>query len=75
MSLRALQRRVAKMEKARTPRPSPIVVMFGSFDTFVAVVFQPAWDDGTMEQGDILDLVEVLRRWETDGTWERAYAH
>jgi hypothetical protein len=48
--------------------------MFGSFDTFVAVVFQPAWDEGTMEQGDILDLVEVLRRWERDGTWERAYA-
>ncbi len=74
MSLRALQRRVAKMEKARAPRPSPIVVMFGSFDNFVAVMFQPAGDNGTMEQGDILDLVEILRGWEINGTWERANA-
>jgi hypothetical protein len=49
--------------------------MFGTFDNFVAVMFQPAWDDGSMEQGDILDLVELLRRWETDGTWERARAN
>jgi hypothetical protein len=48
--------------------------MFGSFDNFVAVMFQPAWDNGTMEQDDILDLVAALRRWEEDGTWERAYA-
>jgi hypothetical protein len=48
--------------------------MFGSFDNFVAVIFQPAWDNGTMEQGDILDLVDVFRRWETDGTWAEAYA-
>ncbi|MDB5704720.1 MAG: hypothetical protein JWN66_1836 [Sphingomonas bacterium] len=62
------------MEEARKPRPSPIVVMFGSFDNFVAVMFQPAWDNGMMEQGDILDLVDVFRRWETDGTWAEAYA-
>lgn len=74
MSLRALQRRVKRIETARKPRPSPIVVMFGSFDNFVAVMFQPAWDNGTMEQDDILDLVAALRRWEEDGTWERAYA-
>jgi hypothetical protein len=74
VSLRALQRRVKRIETARKPRPSPIVVMFGSFDNFVAVMFQPAWDSGTMEQGDILDLVAALRRWEEDGTWERAYA-
>ena len=69
MSLRALQRRVRRMEEARKPRPSPIVVMFGSFDNFVAVMFQPAWDDGSMDQDDILDLVSILRGWETDGTW------
>ena len=45
MSLRALQRRVKRIETARKPRPSPIVVMFGSFDNFVAVMFQPAWDN------------------------------
>lgn len=48
--------------------------MFGSFDNFVAVMFQPAWDTGTMEQGDILDLVDVFRSWESDGTWEQANA-
>ncbi len=74
MSIRALQRRVKRIEEGRKPRPSPIVVMFGSFDHFLAVVFQPAWDNGTMEQDDILDLVEIFRRWETDGTWERAHA-
>ena len=72
--IRALQRRMAKLEKARKPRPSPIVVMYGSFDSFVAVMFQPAWDNGTMAQDDILEIVEVLRRWETDGTWDRAHA-
>lgn len=71
MSLRALERRVKQMETARKLGPSPIVVMFGSFDNFVAVMFQPAWDNGTMEQGDILDLVEILRRWEADGIWSR----
>jgi hypothetical protein len=74
MSLRALQRRVAEIEKARTARASPIVVMFGSFGYFVAVMFQPAWNEGSMEQGDLLYLVELLSGWKTVGTWERARA-
>jgi hypothetical protein len=48
--------------------------MYGSFDNFVAVVFQPAWDNGTIAQDDILDLVAIFRRWEEDGTWDRAHA-
>lgn len=65
---------MAKLEKAGKQRPSPIVVMYGSFDNFVAIEFQLAWGSGTMAHDDILGLVEVLRRWETDGTWERAHA-
>ncbi len=33
--IRALQRRVNRIEKDRKPRPSPIAVMYGSFDKFV----------------------------------------
>jgi hypothetical protein len=50
------------------------MVMFGSFDNFVAVMFQPAWDSGAMDKDDILEIIAALRRWEEDGTWNRAHA-
>ena len=37
--IRALQRRVAKLETARKPRPSPIVIMCGSFDAFADAAY------------------------------------
>jgi hypothetical protein len=74
MSLRALSRRVARIEQRRTPRPSPIVVMYGSFDHFVSIEFQPAWDSGSMAKDDILEIIAALRRWEEDGVWDRAHA-
>lgn len=37
--IRALQRRVAKLETARKPRPSAIVIMCGSFDAFADATY------------------------------------
>ena len=37
--LRALQRHVAKLETAREPRLSPIVIMCGSFDAFANATY------------------------------------
>jgi hypothetical protein len=35
MSLRILQRRVAKLEKANQPIRSPFVILYGTFEAFV----------------------------------------
>jgi hypothetical protein len=48
--------------------------LVGSFDRFVAVMFQPAWDIGAMAHNNILEIVEVLRRCETDGKGDHAHA-
>lgn len=72
MSLRTLQRRMAKLEKARKPRPSPIVVMYGSFDKFV--------DAGYAEiaagklSDEFYDIIDAMRAWEDGGVWMLAYA-
>lgn len=73
MSLRNLQRRVAKMEKAGKPRPSPFTVWFGSFDAWVESEILPGIESGALDP-EFIVIVAALRRWETDGTWERAYA-
>ena len=72
VAVRALQRRVVKLERAGKPRPSPLVRWYGSFDNFVNVAIRPGYSDGTLDQKDILEIVAALRRWETDGTWDRA---
>jgi hypothetical protein len=73
MGLRALHKRVAKMEKAEQPKPSPLVLLFGSFDQFAEQVL-PGIEAGVLDRRDMVDVVAALRAWETDGTWERAYA-
>ena len=73
MGLRALSKRVAKMEKAEQPKPSPFVLLFGSFDQFVEEMVLPGVEAGALDARDIVDVVAALRAWE-DGTWERAYA-
>ena len=72
-AVRALQRRVARLEQADKPRPSPFVIYYGSFQAFVDVVLV-GYLDGTYDQRDMIVVVDALRRWETDGTWQRAYA-
>ncbi len=39
MSLRTLQRRVAKLEKGRKPTPSPFVIPCGSFEAFADATY------------------------------------
>lgn len=72
MSLRALQRRTAKLEKARKPRPSPFVIFYGSWDTFVDRVYAEV-NAGTLD-AEFLDVVEALRAWDALGVWAMAYA-
>ncbi|AUW58303.1 hypothetical protein C1T17_09510 [Sphingobium sp. SCG-1] len=65
MSLRALQRRVKRIEAGRKPRPSPIVIWFGSWDAFVDGAYS-AVSAGALDR-DFLDVVDALRAWEASG--------
>lgn len=73
-AVRALQRRMAKLERASKPRPSPFVRWFGSFDLFVEVVVIPGIESGALARDDMIEVVAALRRWEEDGTWDRSAA-
>lgn len=72
MSLRALERRVAKIEKGRKPRPSPFVLLYGSFDAFVDEAYRDAVAGKLCK--DFLDVIDILRAWEDGGVWVLAYA-
>ena len=73
-AVRALSRRVVRLERAGKPRPSPFVLMFGSFDLFVEIAVLPEIEAGHLSGADMVDVVAALRAWEHDGTWERAHA-
>ena len=75
VAVRALQRRVVKLEKIGKPRTSPFVLMYGSFNKFVEVAISPGVFDGSLDKQDMIDIVAVLRRWEVDGTWDLAHAY
>ncbi|QUT07305.1 hypothetical protein KFK14_07830 [Sphingobium phenoxybenzoativorans] len=72
--VRALQKRLARLEDAGKPKPSLIAVWFGSFDAWVEQAVLPGVESGALAADDMVDLVACLRRWETDGTWGQAYA-
>lgn len=69
MSLRTLQRRVAKLEQGRKPRMSPIVILYGSWDPFVDGVYL-AVNEGALDA----DFIDILRAWDSAGVWAVAYA-
>ena len=73
-AVRALQRRVLKLENAAKPQPSPIVIFYGSFDLFVELTILPGIESGALSRPDMIDVVAALRAWENDGTWDRACA-
>lgn len=73
-AVRALSRRVVKLEHAAKPRRSPLVIFYGSFDLFVEVAVLPYIETGALDRADMIDIVAALRRWEADGTWDRAHA-
>lgn len=70
MGLRALQRRVKRLEQADMPRPSPFVLWYGSFDAWVEQDILPGVESGALDQAGMIRIVAALRRWEHDGTWE-----
>jgi hypothetical protein len=72
MSLRTLQRRIAKLDKGRKPRPSPFVIMCGSFDAFADVAYAEV-EAGRLG-GDFLHVLDTLRSWDDAGVWVLAYA-
>ena len=63
-SVQALLRRVAKLETARTPRPSPIVQLYGSVDGF-------AEGAEGLDRVDFPLVIAALHRWERDGVWNQ----
>ena len=50
-------------------------IWFGSLDVFINVCVIPEIADGKLDALDMVDIVAVLRRWEADGTWDRAHAY
>ena len=73
MSLRTLQRRVAKLEKAAQPIRSPFVLIYGTFEAFVDLTYAEI-RAGKLDERDMLDIIEALRNWEVKGVWAMAYA-
>jgi hypothetical protein len=69
MSLRALQRRVKRLETGAKPRPSPFARWYGSFDAWVESQILPGIENGELDGADIIVVVAALRRWEEDGLW------
>lgn len=74
MNVRALQRRVKRLETGAKPKPSPFTIWFGSFDAWVEKEVLPGIESGALDGGDMIVIVAALRGWETDGIWERARA-
>lgn len=73
MALRALHKRLVKLEDAGKPRPSPFAVLYGSFDAWVEREVLPGIQSGALDQRDMVAVVAALRAWERDGTWSGAY--
>lgn len=69
VAVRALTRRLAKLERASRPRPSPFTMLYGSIDSFVDEHIIPDIEAGKLDCKDMIDVVAALRRWEEDGTW------
>ncbi len=74
MSLRALQKRLAKLEDAEKPKPSPFTLLYGSFDAWVEQGVLPGIESGALARDDMVAVAASLRAWEHDGTWNAAYA-
>lgn len=68
-AVRALQKRVARIERAAMPRPSPFVAAYGSFDAFVERKILPDIEAGLLDRGDMIEVVAALRAWEEAGVW------
>ena len=70
--IRALQKRMARLEDAGKPRPSPFAILYGSFDAWVEQDVLPGVESGALAADDMVELVAALRGWETEGVWNAA---
>jgi len=68
--IRALQKRMAKLEDAGKPRPSPIALWYGSFDAWVEQAVLPGVESGALAADDMVEVVAFLRAWETGSVWK-----
>ena len=68
-SAQALLKRVAKLEAARNPRPSPIAAIYGSTEAFAAECMAEV-DAGKLCSADMPVLLDCLRRWDREGSWD-----
>lgn len=73
-AVRALQKRVARIERASMPRPSLFALVYSSFDQFVEQLILPGIEAGALASGDMIEVVAALCACGQDGTWERAIA-
>lgn len=67
VAVRALQRRVLKLEKVGKPKSSPFTVHFGSIDAFVDEFIIPGIGRGDFDAHEMIDLVSAIRSWEAQG--------
>ena len=72
VGIRALHKRLARLERTDMPQRSPFVLIYGSFERFVEVMISPGIVDGSFDKLDMIDILAALRKWEDDGTWDRA---
>lgn len=67
VAVRALQRRVFKLEKISQPRSSPFAIFFGSIDKFVDEFIIPEIQANNLDPVDMVDLIGAIRIWEKGG--------
>lgn len=72
--IRALQKRLGKLEDAGKPRSSPFTVLFESFDAWVECEVLPGIESGALARDNMVAVVAAFRAWEHDGTWNEAQA-
>ena len=66
-AIRALSRRLIKLESAKKPRKSPISNWYGSIDEWVDQSVIPAIQSGAICPREMADVVAAVRKWEEEG--------
>lgn len=67
VAVRALSRRVAKLELAGRPAPSPFKLIYGPIDDWVDGHIIPDIQRGKLCRRDMVDIVAAVRAWEEAG--------
>lgn len=65
-----MQKRMARLEDAGKPRPSPFAILYGSFDAWVEQEVLPGGESGALAADDMVEVVAALRRWDATRIWQ-----